>query len=773
MRKGLAKSSSSTCHDTLKLLKNWRLGTLSFEKVQSGPDVEPQPSSERNRSVDLDVFKDRKEFWEDQYLFRRRYGTKGTRAIWKAFRKLPIDSSPNIYRTEELWQGFVELALEDWEVLEDLVRYVKDFHERHGVKPDGNPNLYSMLIGHALGHRTDDVRRLHDLLKFLQPNQTQLCDFVASLGDEEPALSRYMEFCAELPSFKEMYGFIIPRLCKKGMHNVAVRWHHFLVGKGDLPANVEVSRSLLDYLSTSGRSDEAVEMEKAITVQETEDSTVEQAGDSIDNTVPDSHVNLPNLVRGLDQKVGIQSKNAAKISDEFCARVFATKFFSVSTIINGLRMLGLRELGPLALREMLLRATDDETCDVEAINQSLTQLESGGTRLANTKYCRVVKQLSRAKSAELLYEIATCDQHPHVFDDWKLQESLVAQYQAMDDQRQIQRTLHVLTLDDQDCDAKIHSWNIVLRAAITRRDRQGMIEITSRMRDLRYPVTHRTRQYMFNCLTPDPYNKGQISLRSLIQLKNIWQNLLLSGNPIQPTEWLEILRQFGKLNRVDDYESLALWLLRWYGDPQRKWRQVQLSNTSPVHGKSERHLDDPAELIMSLFSPAMIHGVITWGYVSAYQLPTPQPRIQGSTQEERVSELTQHRSLWGLRFLAKLRQHGVAIPRGKVARACEIRLVTAFGHGRSMRRIHRRARRMQPASLEEFVLAMEQIWGRSLFMRRRPIGRFCEDLLRRGQAKWNRLQLRHEGRRLALEKRTGVEQSQRWPHPAYRFPRSY
>lgn len=172
-----------------------------------------------------------------------------------------------------------------------------------------------------------------------------------------------------------------------------------------------------------------------------------------------------------------------------------------------------------------------------------------------------------------------------------------------------------------------------------------MIDIISQMQDLHYPVTLTTRKYMFNRLTPDKYNIGRISLRSLMELSNIWQNLMLSGNVIHPTEWLEILIQFGKLNRLDDYARLALWLFRWYGDA--KWRQSEVSSTSWVHGTPRRWLDAPTEMMMSLFSPAMIHALITWGYVSAYQLPQPESTIQGSSQEERVSNLANHRSLWG------------------------------------------------------------------------------------------------------------------------------
>lgn len=102
------------------------------------------------------------------------------------------------------------------------------------------------------------------------------------------------------------------------------------------------------------------------------------------------------------------------------------------------------------------------------MNQNLDQLKFGGTKLANTKYCQVVEQLTRAKNAQLLYDVAACDQHPDVYDDWKLQESLVAQYQAMGDQRQIRRTLHVLTVTDTDLMARVHSWNVILRASITR-----------------------------------------------------------------------------------------------------------------------------------------------------------------------------------------------------------------------------------------------------------------------------------------------------------------
>lgn len=346
MRKVPAKSNSSTHHNTLDLLKNWRLGVFNYERLQFEPNVEQQSTLEENRLADLDVFKDRKQFWEEQYLSRRRqHGPNGVRAVWNAFKKLPMDKSPNIYSTQQLWQGFVELALKEREVLRELVRYVKDFHEKRGVKPNGNPSLYCLLIGHALRHQAEDAYPLHGDLIFLQPNQGQLCDFVESLGDNEPGLSRFMEFCMELPSFKDMYGSMIPRLCEREMHNVALRWHYFLIERGNVPTTVEVSQPFLDYLSASGKKDEAAQMEKEI--------TSEKVGASGYTLAFDACPGVRDLVRELDEKAGICGKAPIKISDEFCARLFATKFFSVFTIINGLQMLRVRTLGPLALREML------------------------------------------------------------------------------------------------------------------------------------------------------------------------------------------------------------------------------------------------------------------------------------------------------------------------------------------------------------------------------------------------------------------------------------
>lgn len=45
-----------------------------------------------------------------------------------------------------------------------------------------------------------------------------------------------------------------------------------------------------------------------------------------------------------------------ELNDAFCARLFATTAFSIDLIITGLRMLGMRTVGNLALREIAARA---------------------------------------------------------------------------------------------------------------------------------------------------------------------------------------------------------------------------------------------------------------------------------------------------------------------------------------------------------------------------------------------------------------------------------
>src|SRR2546429_6110405 len=75
----------------------------------------------------------------------------------------------------------------------------------------------------------------------------------------------------------------------------------------------------------------------------------------------------------LNQKSLDKASKRPAYSDEFCARLFATTAFGVDFILQGMQMIGVDEVGPLALRELAIR---EENCD--SVSNRLAQLSYVG-----------------------------------------------------------------------------------------------------------------------------------------------------------------------------------------------------------------------------------------------------------------------------------------------------------------------------------------------------------------------------------------------------------
>ena len=669
---------------------------LDFES-DSGSTLIPD-NLRRPRLVDDGFLRNDTGLWKELFIFRRRfYGSIGAKMIWNEFRSLPDPTERDTYHNQELWESFLELGLQDLEVLDQLVDYVAMMYRARNLIPTNHLSFYCTVMGHILRHNPNDASHFHNRLGPLGPSIKQLVTLTRTLGDFEPGI-RALQSLSNTISSKNIYNLIVPGLCKHGFFKAASLWHHFLLKKKDLPLNQNVAMPLIKYLQATQNEEQARQVVEGM----------------IEAGVP---------VQGMQPLEPNYYNPTMKFSDQFCARLFATKFFTIETIINGLNMAQVKTIGPLAMREILLRTSKDNVCDSHLVLQYLELLSASGISIGASTFCCLVSKVARKGDSRLLNEIAICDQHPDVFDDGELQESLLVHYQRMGDVRQAERTLAICTFHEWEKSIPIARGNVLLRAALTRGDHDEMQVLLTEMVAQGCPVDRKSRSHMFQCIVLRNASLRLITM-SVYKLVNIWKRLLVCGNTIDPAEWLETFKILGKFRLLEEFEELALWLVQWYSKGKFKDLQVDTRSLSP---RTKEHSPSKLEDVYSvLFPDTTAYATIIRGFQSASS--TKAKNIKIKMMEQETTSLTEHQSLWGLRFLVKLRELGVPVETRTVYRACRMGLIFIFGPGRPVRPI---------AGLKDYVLAMQKIWGPELFSHRNEsVRKFCEDVHLRINAKW-------------------------------------
>ena len=682
------------------LKKKQYLGT--FEKLDYESDILAS-TFQGKRLVDYEEHAQDQSLWSELIGFRRRiHGLSAVKPLWDGLRQRKITINTQLPYGEKIWSQLVELGLEDHEVLRELIEYAK-----LQVKADGQfGQFYFAVIKHFLRNDLDRAYQWHKVLKDFPPDRRQCIALFNQCCRNTRALEVFKKLYIELPQVG-LYSTVIDKLVRGKMLTEATAWHWLLMEKGDLPASASVVQPLIQHHILKGQVSILAQIRKGLL-----DAGVPLAS-SLDVTFENKVV----ISRRMMNEVHAAFYNFApkEFSDSFCARLFATNMFSVQTIIKGLHMLGVQTIGDLSLRELVRRTISNEECETKSVHNYLKQLHEAGISVGSSMFSKVVSSLTTMRQAQILYDVVTCDQHSEVFEDRNVQESLLAGYQDAGDQRQINRTLAILTCTFPKEVRKQQQLNVLFRSCLTRKDLNGLQEIIEKMLDEFIPLHPRSRTYMWHSLvTKRQPSRGPGTTKELPSLVNAWKNFMSAGTRIEPADWVEILRRLGMSGELEQYENLALWLARWYSDVDFRKSQEGLvarrrSFTRRAIPLQPSYNSRNAHKI--LFPKEGHQAILAWGFLQPHN-----SKVKGRTTAEQVQELANCRWLWGVRMLAKLRDCGVTFKRSDVKRACTLRLISLFGEGISDRPQNRRSQRKRKGSIEAYMLAMEAIWSRDLFV---------------------------------------------------------
>jgi len=682
--------------------KLWRNHLQTFHQFDYESSLDDAPLG-GIRLVDQRKWQNDPELWLALVRFRERVdGLQGVAVVWRGYAQRAIRPSASP-ASLDLWTAFLRLGFQDHEILREICDYKGERFRGTTI------GLYYDILKHIILTKPSELYEWHMRLKHESPYVWQRRELLKLAIAEHSAFRALLQVYEDLPLVQE-YRHIIPRLCAHGFYDDAVHWHRMLMRKGDIPPNAYTVQPLLHHLELSGQVETYTEIMKEIS-----DAGVVLHTSSIPTRQHTSVVyqQIINEIRS-----SFHPTKPKAISDEFCARLFATKVFSVQSIINGLHMFGVDMVGPLALREIAARATGHGLIHPETVTQDLEHLHEAGISVSNSKFSRLVEKVAHEYDAELLFDIVTSDQHPEIYEDWRLQESLLASYHNVGDRRQINRTLAILTLDATKESLDTVRWNLLLRCYLTLGDMPNTWITLDKMRGDGITLRKASRTYLWT-QTVAAGKAGQVLTKAedLPRLIRIWQGFLRSGTHVFPHDWIEILRRLGISGQWRQYEELALWLARWYMDEE--FRTAQLELVTEQRGIKRLMLDvlhldqtDPAHPFQVLFSERMQNAVVAWGF-QRYALTG----LRGVPPSEQARVLSRAPVLWGLRMISKLRDVGVKFDRDVVAKACKTRLANRFRQGVSDRRLKAHDKRNHRIRQEVYVLAMEIIWGPDLFGR--------------------------------------------------------
>lgn len=711
--------------------ESWTYRLETFEQYQYESDLEA-PAFQGPRLVDDPTYTQDWALWLELIVFRRRHhGAEGTTAIYKEIFQRDLRLPTLGIVANQLWDLLIRAGFYDSRLLEETITYA--IHLKRSTRRSWR-DLYYGIVSVALKKDPTSVYSWH--LKIRN-------DFPPSLGDYKKLFRNSLDWGSS-GYFRDLYRdtpligiyrTVIWHLCKSQLYDEALEWHDLLCDGGDFPARFTDIKPLLDHLVYIGDGYRLENIVKALTEAKVAVSNVAE------NFVRrNAAVSREIMNRHLGEVHGVGPKH---LSDNFCARLFATRLFSVDTIISGLQMMAVEAIGPLSLREIAVR----DNCDPGAICHHTDILKKAGISLNNSVFCTLVRSLALENKRGILKSIVECDLHPDTFADFGLQEHLLAQYFKENDLMKIERTFAVLTTGSSVKDLQMVKMNLILRCQVTLGRREKVLAMLEGLKRMGIPVSARSSRHLRVCwLSRRRVGRGPDKTDELSILIQASRMTMQSGRFVPLLAWREILRRLGMARRLTEFENLALWLVEWYSSPAAEAslpKRILLSSHSSQTLTKDYILPqkspnrDPKRSFNVLFTIAAQHAIVAWGF---QHIAKRRRRVRGF-ENASMEDAPRFQWTWGLHLLYKLRERGVPIRESEVARICRHRLNTLFGTGISKRNINRRARLEQNAhgsyNKSDYIRKMEAIWGEGLFRVWRYAGNNLEKRIeRQPRKKW-------------------------------------
>lgn len=355
--------------------------------------------------------------------------------------------------SEHIWRIILSVALNDKKLLHELCNNGTSFMR-------DRPLVFADVVGHLL--KKNDlhlaiVAATQLLISHFRGRIDSIHLFDLAMQANHPlALHNFCELLSRLPLHK-IYSDIVPKIWAAGRPRDAFLVHDHLLSMGDLPNQFELVEPFIRELASSNTDIEPFleHLEScgiAFSHQARQLYNLEKAQFAFQSNKSANYL--------LSQGPGFRPM---KLSDAFVARTFATKSVSFEFVLNGLRLVGLFEIGPLAVREIALTAGN-----ITTLRQRFQKLESMNVDLGASNYVRVIRNLCMSDKADLLRAILQSDMHHEVFEDIQKQKYLLTEYDRVKDWSEVNRTLAILNGGETGRKADMHAANFLLQSCLVR-----------------------------------------------------------------------------------------------------------------------------------------------------------------------------------------------------------------------------------------------------------------------------------------------------------------
>jgi hypothetical protein len=653
--------------------------------------------------------------WAATLSHRERHeGQRGVMAVWELRRQAHYDlPSTSTEHAEYLWGTFVKHP--------DLVEQVIDHAaELFSETKQTYSGLYPLAMTYWLPRDADKARGYHHQMLSKLELKTLPLKSIAHSGRSafKPAAYEVLIDIYRASELTNLYDEVVPPLIDQGHIAMARRWHNLCTFRQDLPS-------------------ESVAIHPVVRILTAESAMLSDPTAASKESIQRGHKYNSELMKRL---LG-RDTAPVRFEDSFCAKMFATETFPPASVIKGLAMVGVNEIGPQAVLAMASR-----TEPLEELPSVFEELRANGIALQGCVYSLAIEKFAKERHWGLVRSMLESDQHPDVFGDAEVQRKLLDFYLDQDDHVQARRTLAVLTLFHNYSSQE--SWNLLLQTYIRRTGPQHVTEVLQDMRTRGVMVNLESitaikgllRRRQIGRKPVDLYNGDYDDLRFVTR---VFMTILEFGmGSISPLMWRELIRRFGMTGRFKELRRVLLWLLCWYAPrgplqfanlPVSPFRARAIEKLREAYPESSRYYNFPIHEtqndrekhpIRQLIPQSLQRSLIIWGFRAGL---LPNARLEQSLFSSVLCKKHHRRRLlqrqilqrarWsiGLQTVVLLRDLGVHVHYHTVVRALQMQFTVLFGRGTSKKQENRAMEIANSVPYAQYVREVNKCWGSQLF----------------------------------------------------------
>ena len=626
------------------------------------------------RLTDEDRYRNDPELWEILLIAQAlRNGHEGIKAIWRGmkFRGEAVRLDRGDPRMEPLYKTFLSAGGGDHPFLWAICKEMKHLHYKRqslfaevvGAALEGSEPLEAIQFASFIGPK--HYRGQEDLLKV----------FNAACQSSYPnALEGFRRVYSGVPA-SHIYDEITASLWEEDRAADAFAMHSFLVRRHDLPTQFKSLEPFISHMASQNQHLDAflLPLSTAGVSFQSQAKRLWSMSRSRHTGVPADSLNIV-----ASRTLGATPK---KLSDQFVARAFATRAFSFDFAIQSLRMIGLIEVGPLAVRQLAMASSDLATIRTRFQTLRKLEIDTGATA-----FVRVLKNTVDAGQWEMVQALLDNDLHHEAFENTSLQKQLLSEYYRRRDWRQLNRTLTVLNDGRFDDWAKRRAANHILMAAANAGEWSSVVDRATFLQgDMNKisPALPAVLTQLLRVSEHPTFSHRHLMCDIPVFVIGMIQKTVASGTTVELSSWRHAIRGLGRQGRLEELEPLLYWIAEWFRHDERD--KMSRDRSSPEEGYGARQL----------FDDKFQKSLMSWCF----------------RPHQGMLEVSAERCLRWTRMLKKLRDnYGVEVKEYIIRWEYIKRLRRLFASGMRLKRPNQMMRQRNRVSLLRYWALYDKMW---------------------------------------------------------------